>query len=141
MFGCGGLSSAPSTPVTPPPPKSNVTVSYLEKLYAVNNEAYFQNKLPKVITIELSEERDMATTFCNGSGNCIIKFNLRYTAAERVADFTILHEMCHVKVWGKEEDDLGQEVAHGRLWRSCMLQLDQAGAFREIIIDGYREAN
>ncbi len=137
LFGCGGGPKIPSTPIVA---NDAVTVSYLEKLYATDNEEFFRNKLPKNPRIDLLEEQNMATTMCSDDGkDCVVKFNLKYVAARRVADFTILHEMCHIKVWGKEVDDFGQKVIHGKLWRSCMLQLDQVGVFREIIIDNYQE--
>ncbi len=132
LFGCGGGPENPSTPIVA---NDAVTVSYLEKLYATDNEEFFRNKLPKNPRIDtaLLEEWSMATTMCSDDGkDCVVKFNLKYVAAQRVADFTMLHEMCHIKVWEKE-------VVHGKLWRSCMLQLDQVGVFREIIIDNYLE--
>lgn len=139
LLGCGGVQiPTPSTPVVPEFP--SVTVSYLERLYAIDNETYFRNRLPKHPSIDLTEDKNMASTLCN-DGDCVLKFNLKYVAAERVANFTMLHEMCHVMVWGKELDDDGKEIVHGKIWRSCMLQLDAVGAFREIIIDGYREGN
>lgn len=135
LAGCG---QTPAPCVPSPSPYPTVTVEYLERLYAIDNDTYFHNKLTRNIRVELSEEKDMATVMCYENGTCLIKFNPRYAAAERVADFTMLHEMCHIKVWGKEVDGLGQQVDHGKVWRSCMLQLDSADAFREIIIDNYR---
>lgn len=120
-------------------PTVAVTEAYLKKLYAIDNETFFQNKLLKNPSIDLLEEHDMASTMCHENGSCELKFNLRYVAAPRVAMFTMLHEQCHIKTWGKDLDTLGQEIAHGKLWRSCMLQLDMQGAFREIIIDNYSE--
>ncbi len=137
LFGCGGGPELPSTPTVA---NDAVTVDYLEKLYATDNEEFFRNKLPKNPRIDLLEEQYMASTVCSDDGkDCVVKFNLKYVAARRVADFTILHEMCHIKTWGKDVDDFGQEIVHGKLWRSCMLQIDQRGAFREILIDNYRE--
>lgn len=144
LFGCrnpegpgGSEVSAPRTIVFT---KTVVTAAYLKDLYRINNETFFQNKLPKDSEINLSEETDMASTMCQDDGTeCVVKFNLKYVLAKRVADFTMLHEQCHIKIWNKELDSFGQQVEHGKVWRTCMLQLDAAGAFREIIIDGYSE--
>jgi hypothetical protein len=115
--------------------------AYFQKAYAIYNDAYFDNKLPKAITIDLLETNDeyMASTMCDDTGTvCTIHFNLKYVSAERVAKITMKHEMCHVKTWMKDMDSLGVQNDHGKIWRSCMLQLDMQGAFRQDIIDGYR---
>ena len=136
LFGCAPEHTAVSA--TTILETNRVTVGYLETLYAVDNEAFFHNKLPPATTIDLLEEKDMASTLCE-NGVCNIKFNLKYVAARRTVALVMLHEMCHIKVWNKEMDVFGQQVEHGKLWRSCMLELDAAGAFREILIDNYSE--
>jgi hypothetical protein len=116
--------------------------AYFQSAYAVYNDAYFQNKLPKVITIDLLEPNNefMASTMCDVAGTvCTIHFNMKYVSADRVAKLTLKHEMCHVKTWMKDMDSLGVQNDHGRVWRACMLQLDMQGAFRQDIIDGYAE--
>jgi predicted SprT family Zn-dependent metalloprotease len=85
----------------------------------------------------MREKKEMATTWCT-SGGCILSFNTRYVLAPRVADSTMLHEMCHMKLWD-EENTKGQQIYHGAVWQKCMLQLDAQGVFREIIIDNYKE--
>jgi SprT-like family protein len=127
--------------VTAPLSESSETdLPYLRHLYKTYNEDYFHNHLQKDTKIDMDEEKYMATTDCKSWGvGCRISFNLKYTRAHRVADFTMLHEMCHMKAWMKEMDGFGQQVEHGKVWRGCMLQLDAEGAFREIIIDNYRE--
>ena len=138
LFGCRKPESGPEVVVANAAiytPKSTVTTAYLEDLYKTDNETFFQNKLPSV-SINLLEMKGtaMATTVCDESATeCELKFNLKYVAAKRVANFTMLHEMCHVKTWDKDSD------SHGKVWRTCMLQLDSVGAFREILIDNYSE--
>jgi len=131
IFGCTPrVTTNSSTRVA-----NDVTVSYLRQSYATYNEEFFRNRLPKDTHIDMSPETDdMATTSCNLEGTgCVLHFNPRYVLASRVADFTMLHEMCHIKTWGPES------VKHGRVWRACMMQLDLQGAFRDIIIDRYWE--
>ena len=135
MLGCGSNEKRAATSILVP----EVTTAYLKNLYAIDNERYFQNSLPKDPDIDMTEKLYMASTVCE-DGSCVLKFNPRYTSAFRIADFTMLHEQCHIKTWGMEIDPITKkEVVHGKVWRSCMLQLDAAGAFREIIIDNYSE--
>lgn len=141
LFGCasGGVENSPALH-TVISTKSDVTVAYLKSLYKTDNETFFQNKLPKDPEINLLEEKDMASTLCEDDvSSCNMKFNLRYVAAKRTAESTMLHEQCHIKIWNKELDVFGQQVEHGKVWRTCMLQLDAKGAFREILIDNYSE--
>jgi hypothetical protein len=111
----------------------DTSVEYLQQLYITYNYGYFHNRLPTNVTIDLNEKTDMASTSCKNDA-CVLSFNPKYVAAPRVADFTMLHEQCHVKTWGLDE-----KHAHGKVWRACMIQLDMEGAFRQIIIDDYRE--
>lgn len=116
--------------------------AYFQRAYEIYNDAYFQNRLPKVIHIDVLEPNDkfMASTMCDERGLvCDMHFNLKYVAAHRVADITLKHEMCHIDKWMRDMDSLGVQVDHGKNWRSCMLQLDMQGAFRQDLIDGYWE--
>lgn len=134
LFGCSS-QRIPTEHIIPLPENSgrDTTIAYLQKLYPIYNQEYFQNKLPET-KIDLYEDRAMATTLCESGGvNCSISFNLRYVVAPRVSQFTMIHEMCHIKTWDAEKD------VHGRIWRACMLQVDMQGGFRQIIIDGYGE--
>jgi hypothetical protein len=127
------------TPVTT---MGETDAAYLHQLYDTYNAVYFHDRLPKNIKIDLSEHtKRMASSFCHDDAgtNCEISYNERYTLAPRVADFTMLHEMCHIKVWSTDRDFFGVQIDHGRLWRSCMLQIDMQGGFRQIIIDNYFE--
>lgn len=126
----------------------DIDAIYLQRLYASYNEQYFGNRLTKTPKIDIENGGpDMADTWCDnedGTG-CHISFYMHYSAAPRVAQSVLLHEMCHVKTWSKSLDkdrpvmvEL-QTFAHGTPWRSCMLGLDAEGAFREINIDFYTE--
>src|SRR6266446_2808391 len=114
LFGCGdpegpGGSEAPA-PSAVIFTKTIVTTVYLKDLYRIDNERFFQNKLPKDTEINLFEETDMASTVCQEDiAGCEIRFNLKYVGAKRVAEFTMLHEQCHIKIWNKELDSFGQQ--------------------------------
>ena len=145
LFGCS--SPEPVSISEPSPVNGDTDVTYLKQLYKTYNEEFFNNHLPKdtEITTELGGVDDMANTWCKKDDGtaCKIQFNLHYVAAPRSAQATLLHEMCHVRVWSKVLPDarpaiIDQNVYyHGRTWRSCMLAVDAAGAFRQINIDYY----
>jgi hypothetical protein len=144
MLGCGSESPTPSVATVPVAVIPEVDISYLTNLYAEDNERYFQNRLPKDPSIVILDKKDrnMATSSCQEDG-CVLEFNIRYTAAFRVAAFTMLHEQCHIKTGTQEKQinpTTGKPFVHGKVWRTCMLQLDAQGAFREIIIDNDTES-
>lgn len=115
---------------------------YLQNLYKEYNEDYFHDSLPKDTTIDMngSNPRNIADTMCDDAGkNCVMHFNKLYTRAPRVAALFLLHEQCHIKAWLGDRDTLGQQIDHGRDWRACMLEVDAAGANRDILIDNLTE--
>lgn len=110
--------------------------------YVEFNETYFDNKLPKNTIIDRSETntKNMASTSRMSDGRFHIAMNDKYTAADRVANITLLHEMCHIRTadeWPSEFGD--QKLLHGPKWKACMISLDFVGAFRVEIIDNYQE--
>jgi hypothetical protein len=118
--------------------------AFLQRLYATDNESYFHNRLPKVIKIDMlgSNQANIADTFCDPTGlDCVMHFNDKFSSAPRVAALFMLHEQCHIKTWTKDRDSLGQQIDHGRDWRTCMVGLDAEGAFRQLLIDNYGENN
>ena len=122
----------------------DTSVSLLQRTYTAYNEQYFGDKLPKVddvaISLDLHDDGFVATTDKGLDGEHFrIRFNMKYAAAEKFAQATLLHEMCHMKTWDKDRDFMGAWEEHGKLWRSCMLTLDSEGAFRDLEIDNYRE--
>jgi len=125
---------------------SDTTLAWLQGIYPLFNDAYFENKLPQDVEIDLLEHdpNSMATTDCTSSNkNCKIHFNYKYVVAPRNAELTMLHEMCHIPTFDEHVPGASGQVAlHGPHWRICMLKLDIQGAFRYILIDGYspREA-
>jgi hypothetical protein len=140
-FGCSTAPTVERERYAVPPVifGDDTTLDYLQRLYPVYNEVYFDNKLPKDTVIDLSEAHDMATTVCDPSGTgCSIRFNLKYVAAPRTAQTTMLHEMCHIKTRSAEFAAVGSYNQHSKIWRSCMLTLDMQGAIRDILIDNYQ---
>ena len=128
----------------PAPSGGRVDAAYMQKLYETYNEGYFHNRLPRVIAINMFESNPdfMASTMCDEDMNCVIQFNDTFVVSARTAQLTLLHEMCHVKMWKTDRVTFGGVTIqndHGRVWRSCMLQLDAEGANREILIDNYHE--
>lgn len=124
-----GFISRPK--LTEPAKAQPVTQKYLEKSYARNNAQYFENKLPvAVVDYDLRDPEFMATTRRTYDGVFHVSFNPFYVSAERYAELTMLHEMCHIKTWNDQ---------HGARWQACMIQLDLQGAFRDELIDSYQQ--
>jgi len=119
--------------------RSNMSDQELREAYSEYNYRYFGNRLPSVL-IDQNEHNDnyMADT-TKTNGQFAIHFNQKYVGATRVEKEVLLHEMCHVQTWEDHPPFTNQSVFHGPKWRTCMLSLDAAGAWRELIIDEYQE--
>lgn len=111
----------------------SLTAAQLKKLYDLDNNRFFDSKLPKNVVIDYNEMNPlyMATTNIMGDGLFHISLNPDYAKAERVEEYLLLHEACHIKTWS--------DTLHGPKWRTCMLGLDAQGALREIFVDNYQE--
>jgi hypothetical protein len=140
LFGCGQEHLVPVRATA----NANgvVDAAYMQSLYEVYNVGYFGKKLPQVLVIDMLETNPkwMASTMKMSDGSFIIHFNETSVVAARTGQLTMLHEMCHVKTWGEDVTLDGEPIDHGRYWRSCMIQLDMQGAFRQVLIDNYFEA-
>lgn len=122
-----------------------MTIAQVEKQYAAYNSEFFNDRLPKNVVIDYGEEdsKNMATTSRFSDGTFHIALNPQYVGAQRVVDYLLLHESCHVAVWDRLHKDndhvLSWEEEHGPVWRACMLKIDAVGGFRQIFIDSYVE--
>lgn len=149
LFGC----AAPQTIGDRPAAHAlagDADAAYVRGLYPVYNARYFGGHLPTdtVFNYELGADNIAETRCLNDDGTgCTISFNEHFAAAQRTAETTLLHEMCHIKVWKthllKDKPALDDENVfyHNKSWQTCMLVIDMQGAFREINIDYYTEAN
>ena len=111
---------------------NEVSLTELQAAYSTYNITEFNGDLPTDTLIDFNEhdKDDLASTTKLIDGRFHISFNRKYLTGVRFMNVVMLHEMCHVKMYGDE---------HGLNWQSCMLDLDGSGAFREILIDGYHE--
>jgi hypothetical protein len=142
LFGCDYVRKQTRTYVDN---DSDVNADELKKIYNNYNDLYFDNKLPTDTKFYYDlTGSNMADTGCDDEGkNCVMRFNPKFTAAYRVAQGTMLHEMCHEKVWTKllDKDRPAMEdqraYDHSFVWQGCMLSLDTMGAFRHVNIDYY----
>lgn len=94
----------------------------LKRWFRQYNQKYFDGGLPS----------DTRISYCwvtKAHGNCNLesdgKFHIRInpdgTGTREARKFTLLHEMCHVKLW--------PNGAHGKAFNQEMLRLATAGAF------------
>jgi SprT-like family len=100
--------------------------------YADVNEQYFLGQLPAEIHIQfvdyLTNDQGvplMGWTLCIAD-HCTIKLDKKQNPNERVAEFTLYHEMCHIDTLGKDLD------IHGPKFQSCMLDLASRGLFHDL---------
>ena len=92
------------------------------------NVRYFGGSLPKT-TVYRSHQKENEwigiTSPCGVKQYCI-EINTRLAPAPREQDFTLMHEICHVKTF------ISDNGTHGPLWEQCMLDLANKGAFTGI---------
>lgn len=95
----------------------------LEYMYAANNEAYFNGRLPKDTRIVYTTPIPYGAIGDTESTVPITIYIDSYYNRNMVqADETLLHEQCHVAV------PIGLE-AHGPEWQGCMYKLADNRAF------------
>jgi hypothetical protein len=100
----------------------------LQAWYKDYNHRYFGNSLAPAVVIQWEDMHDrkrMGETDCKAYP-CIIKLDPTYNLAFPTAKATLLHELCHVKVYDEKED-------HGRRWHACMDGLWESGAFDGLV--------
>lgn len=149
LFGFSGPHWKEQIVVIDPPhnPEFVPDLDWYQRAFSAYNKAYFHGRLntPNFVVAELSDTMLEASTECKENGtNCTVAFAPRYNQAPREAAQHVLHEMCHIKTWTDDQgaiilsaDDL---TRHGKHWRGCMIDLDNSGAFRQLIIDFYHGA-
>jgi hypothetical protein len=134
VFGTPEPPSPPQAQSAPALYSNDTRLRLLNQWYREYNDEYFDNKLPQAIIDVGLKSGDMATTtFPDFQFH--ISFDPHYVAAQRTGRITLLHEMCHVRTWAESVN----KIDHGPRWRTCMLEIDQRGGFRNIIIDRYTE--
>ncbi|HTQ97235.1 MAG TPA: hypothetical protein VMH89_10545 [Candidatus Acidoferrum sp.] len=108
----------------------------LNREYAQNNKNFFDDRLPKDTLVVLKKnligkngDKLLGSTLCipNQTGmHCTIWLDPDMNPAEVTASLSLLHEQCHVRLWGNPGDP------HGASFQACMLSLALHDAFRDI---------
>lgn len=95
------------------------------------NAKYFGGSLNNV-EVDLSNQKEDdwigLTTPC-GDGKYCILINTWLTPAPKEREWVLLHETCHVYIYEKETPE---NDSHGPEWQTCMLNLAEKGAFKNI---------
>lgn len=101
---------------------------HLTHLYESYNDSFFDGHLPNGLRVYSGNaDGDMAVTHQSDEpSEAWIEINPYYNNTPRTEALTLLHEMCHVYVAGKEFD------AHGAKWQTCMHTLANQDAFDNI---------
>ena len=100
----------------------------LQAWYEGFNADYFINQLPKNVRVvwgDLTPSELMGLTERSDAG-FLITIDRKTNPTKRGAEWTAVHELCHVKTWEAHELD------HGPKFQSCMIQLADKGAFEGI---------
>jgi len=109
-------------------------------LYEAYNEMYFLGALPKgsnhvlISAEEIScgiEEKCYGQTSQISRHQYVIQISPIYNDTLAQEEETMLHEMCHIRVW-ESHPDLDAKNAHGYEWQSCMVNLADHGAMADI---------
>lgn len=125
------------------PPSEEIAASGSDNLYiwyAGYNDQYFGDKLPRdpIISHEKSAPDEVAHTEYNASQKRFhIVFNTMYPIGERMEHLALQHEMCHIET-PEPTEQVAKDGGHGPEWRTCMLKMEAMGAWRDLLIDGYK---
>jgi hypothetical protein len=107
-------------------------VCLLEQKYAIFNQDYFLDQLPTKVNILWADmtnqdlKGDMGATWIDEAGVRQIRIDRKTNPVSRQAELTLLHEQCHIKVYGRELD------MHGIKWQACMVDLAEHGAMHDL---------
>lgn len=95
--------------------------------YESYNEDYFLSALPKDTVLNYGNIWPNMGLTTHENGAYRISIDADSNKAVRVAQMTLLHEMCHVAQWGHEDMN-----PHGPKFQACMHRLADEGAFDQL---------
>lgn len=116
-----------SLQIIPVPLPSSPLVVDLNKQYQIDNDMYFEGKLPPA-TVRYEKMKDLMGETTMGADRADIVIDTESNVAVSTVRLTLFHEECHVKEWPKS----AFEDEHGPRWQGCMQRLAREGAFAKI---------
>ncbi len=114
-------------------PRKRMTDAQLQGWFEFYNKTLFANKLPPTVVkwADLTFQDDMGHTLClhiDEGYRCTISIDGDTNPVPRVAEMTLIHEVCHVYV-----DTTAPEFnEHGDNFQSCMLERAKEGTLRDL---------
>jgi len=104
------------------------TTGEMQDIFDTYNREYWDGKLPKTVIVwtGLPKQR-YGETEKQTDGSFIIRLDVIKNKEQNVAKTTLLHEMCHVKTYGKDKTD------HGDRWHAELHRIMLEGAFDDIV--------
>ena len=119
-------------------PKPAVNAKFLEGIYDLYNNSYFDGNLPRNTAILYAADpdgsEDIGDTVCsldprsNLPMTCTIYINPYANRAQPVAIATMIHEICHIATLQRGHGDGG----HDKDWQNCMLNVAKEGGFEGV---------
>lgn len=120
--------------------------------YSVYNEKYFAGKLPRALSVTVSDAATRAGDIGYFSpGEAEIVLNPDFIGSDKILYHCLLHEMAHAELFYFPKTatsralaqsyvtggtgivfSLGADYAHGDDWQTEMLRLAKAGAFKDL---------
>lgn len=129
---------APATAQWKRPPKpipcaSDITpLAYsdgeLQGIFQTYNRMYWSGRLPATVVVWAGMEKSYGETDLLPDGRYIIRLDILRNREGNVIRTTLLHEMCHVKTWGKDDKN-----PHGSIWLAELHRIMLEGAFDDIV--------
>ena len=120
-------------------PAQPVAGPSVQALYDSYNAAYFSDRLPPIEVVLTTpppignEELEGETIHALGGHWYKIYISPKYNITGDQQAETVLHEMCHVKVWeDAEASGVSYDGGHSEIWQNCMKGLAEKDAFHDI---------
>jgi hypothetical protein len=118
------------------PASTKPTSRMLTNEFAYYNHKYFDD-MPVVVDVQygdLTDNDQMGVTIPRTGGGYLIVIDQKTNPILKIADGTLVHEMCHVKLNSIKDLAVGSNELdnHGPSFQACMLDIAAKGGFKDI---------
>ena len=103
------------------------------------NKDYFDNKLPYTTfvysdIINKDGSHDTMADVARGTSEYHVRIDRKFNPILKIADMSLLHELCHIKLDANGEIPLtvSDDEGHGPKFQQCMVDLASRGAMHDL---------